>query len=292
MDGIWLEALGCPCCQAALQREEGDDLLCPACSARFAAGEQPLRLLCAQDETALARFADDYRRARIQEGWPPLTHEQALALPHVCPPGQPRLYWQVRSQSFARFARFLAQAGPPPEAGPVADLGAGIGWLSYHLARSGYRVLAVDASLDTDFGLGAARRYQDAVPKGRLVLAQGDLEHPPLRKAQWSMIVFNASLHYTRDLDATLARAAQALREGGCLVVLDTPISHHPVPGTGRGDRHLGRQELEAALLRAGLRARWLAVGRGPQWWIYRLKSWLNTGDPFSFPMLIAGRSR
>jgi ubiquinone/menaquinone biosynthesis C-methylase UbiE len=122
------------------------------------------------------------------------------------------------------------------------------------------------------------------------LLAQGNLEYPPLRKGQWSLLVFNASLHYAQDLEATLVRAARTLQPGGRLIVLDTPIARRPVPGTGRGDRHLGRRELHDALVSAGLRPRRFLVWRGPRWWAYRAKSWLKRSSSFSFPMVVAVR--
>jgi SAM-dependent methyltransferase len=153
----------------------------------------------------------------------------------------------------------------------------------------GYRVLAVDVSLDPAFGLGAAAPYV-AVSDGQLSLALGDLEHPPLREAHWSLIVYSASLHYAGDLKAVLRRTARALQPNGWIAVLDAPIARRPVPGTGRGDRHIGRHELHQALQAAGLRPRWLSVRQDLRWWIYRLKAWLKGDAPFSFPMVVAQR--
>jgi SAM-dependent methyltransferase len=182
----------------------------------------------------------------------------------------------------------LARQGPPPAYGPAADLGAGNGWLSYRLAQLGYSVLAVDASRDADWGLGAAERYY--LPFVHFSLAQGDLEHPPLQADKLALIVLNASLHYAANLEATLCRLACALKAGGRLVVLDTPIARRPRPGTSQGDRHLGRQELHDALLAAGLSPRWVPIRRGARWRLHQAKTRLK-GDPrFSFPMVLADR--
>ena len=253
-------------------------------------GRVPL-LLRETDRHRLDSYGQEYRKAREQEGWLALAPDQALALPFKTPPGASELYWSVRRTTYRRLMRFLSQEGPSPADGPVADLGAGTGWLAYRLAEAGYRALAVDASLDDAFGLGAAGPYL-AASGGRLFLAQGDLESPPLFRACWSLVVFNASLHYARGLEATLARAARALAPGGRLIVLDTPVARRPVPGTGRGDRHLGRRELEVALAGAGLSARWLRLVRGPRWWAWRLKAWLRGSAPFSFPILVAEYKR
>jgi SAM-dependent methyltransferase len=94
---------------------------------------------------------------------------------------------------------FLARQGPTPAHGPAADLGAGVGWLSYRLAQIGYQVLAVDISRDADCGLGVAERYYLSQANFQLIL--GNLEYPPLQAGHLSLIVFNASLHYTSDLE-------------------------------------------------------------------------------------------
>lgn len=278
--------MGCPYCQGALRPGRKGGLCCSECGHQFALrGCIPL-LLRHEDAARLAGFSGDYREARLRDGWRPLTPEQMLALPYGSPPGYLPLYWEVQRQSYARLRRLLADEGPTPEAGPAADLGAGIGWLGYRLAREGYRVLVVEASLDDAFGLGAAEPYFSAGADFSPV--QGDLEHPPLRAGGLALVIFNASLHYARDLDAALMRAARSLRPGGRLIVLNTPIARQPRPGTIRGDRHLGRDELGTALTQAGLRPRWITVRRGPRWWVYQAKAWLKGDARFSFPMVVA----
>jgi SAM-dependent methyltransferase len=243
-------------------------------------------LLRQEDVSRLAEFSSQYREARLREGWQPLTLEQALALPEASPAGYPVLYWQVRRQSFAALMDILARQGPAPADGPVADLGAGSGWLGYRLAKAGYHTFAVEASLDKDWGLGMAERcYLPGVP---LRLVQGNLEYPPLQAGQISLIVFNASLHYAADLDHTLRRAARALQPGGRIIILDTPVARRPRPGTGQGDRHLGREELDEALLGAGLSPRWVVVRRRARWWLYQAKTWLKRAPRFAFPLIVA----
>jgi SAM-dependent methyltransferase len=245
-------------------------------------------LLRPEDRARLLHFSLEYRDARLRDGWQPLSLEEAQALPYGQPPGYPPLYWQVRRQSFAALMSVLAREGPSPANGPAADLGAGIGWLGYRLAQLGYRVVAVEASQDQDFGLGAAERYYASqVP---FLPVQGNLEFPPLQAGALGLVVFNASLHYAADLAATLGRAAELLQSGGRLIVLDTPIARQPRPGTGRGDRHLGRAELQGALLEAGLQPRWLEVRRGHQWWLHQARALLRRDARFSFPITFADK--
>lgn len=295
----WLDVLGCPYCRGPL-RADDDSLFCPACDQRFPIRNQIPSLVRRDDAAALADFGRRYREARLQEGWRPLTSEQALALPYGSPPGYPPLYWQVRRQSYEALMDLLSDQGPAPEGGPVADLGAGSGWLAHRLAREGYRVAALEASLQRNFGLRAASVYLTA-PSPPFLPIQGDLDHPPLQQEKLSLAVLNASLHYARDLETTLRRTAEALVEGGRLVILDTPIAQrsesppHPTharPSNGRPRHSLGRRELERALMAAGLSPRWVPVRRGPRWWVYQARTWLKGEARFSFPMVVADRSR
>ncbi len=271
---------------------------CPTCDHRFPVQSGVPSLVRREDAAALGDFSRRYREARLREGWRPLTSEQALALPYGSLPGYPPLYWEVRRQSYETFMDLLSHQGPPPEAGPVAELGTGIGWLAHRLAEASYRVLAVEASLERDFGLGAATVYLTS-PLPPFLPVQGDLEHPPLQRGRLSLAAFNASLHYARDLEGTLRRTAEALQGGGWLVILDTPITRHPGPDSGLDDGHpspersrrsLGRRELEEALAAAGLCPRWVPIRRGSRWWVYQAKTWLKRKARFSFPMIIAER--
>jgi SAM-dependent methyltransferase len=286
LDGWW-DAIGCPHCRGRFVLAAEDMLLCPRCEERFEVFGSVPRLLPAARAVALAQWSRSYREARLRDGWRPLAPEQLFALPFSSPSGYPALYWQVRRQTYRALLRVLAARAPLPADGPIADLGAGVGWLSFRLAERGYCVLALEASLDDAFGLGAARAYLGP-EAGRLLLAQGDLEYPPLQAGRWGAVVFNASLHYASDLRSTLRRAAEALQPGGLLVIMDSPVAQRPVAGTGHGDRHLGHGELEAALAATGLRARWQRLYRGPRWWAYQARAWRRGDALFSFPLLVA----
>lgn len=296
----WLDVLGCPYCHSLL-RQDAEGLVCTAGGHSFPLVDGIPSLVQSEDRARFAQFSLRYREARLREGWQPLTVDQALALPFGSPPGYPLLYWEVRRQSYRALMRLLAREGPDPQVGPAADLGAGTGWLAYRLAQAGYRVLAVEASLDQDFGLGATEGYRTGMPE-RLLPIQGNLEHPPLAHGKTSLIVLNASLHYAADLGSTLRQMAAALHPQGCLVILDTPIARRPHLGTGKDDRDrsasdaastcsrrsLGREELQQALLAAELEPRWIRILRTRRWWIRQLKAWAKGEALFTFPMIWA----
>lgn len=285
----WLDLLGCPYCQGALAIEEAGRLSCSTCSIVYPSpGGTPL-LARKEDAERLSTFGQDYARAREAEGWRSHRPHEALSLPYSCPEGYHPLYWQVRRESYEALLRELMTWARAQGGTSAADLGAGTGWLSYRLALSGHRVLMVEASEDPVFGLGAAEVYRR---EGVSLLAVlGNLEHPPLRAASVEILVYNASLHYAGDLDATLRRGAKCLAREGHLVVMDSPVAARPRPATGSGDRHLGRAELERALRAAGLVPRWIPVRRGWRWHLYRAKNALRGGPGFAFPLIVAHRA-
>ena len=83
----WREVLGCPYCQSALQPadSEGRSLRCLGCGHQFPVQDRIPVLLRQEDTARLAAFSDQYRQARLQDGWRPLTPVQTLALPYSSP---------------------------------------------------------------------------------------------------------------------------------------------------------------------------------------------------------------
>ncbi len=317
----WAAMLACPLCAGPLTKE-ADGLRCRADGTAYPlhpAG--PLDLRLPHRRAAHDAFAAAYRAARLAEGWRPLTPALAQALPHADPPGFPRLYWPLRRESWTRVAELLVELGPAPL--PIADAGAGFPWLSHRLADLGHIVIAFDLSGDADFGLGAARHFptalatrdafreltstrpaetsqgsvigdddplallQEQVTAGRFMPVLGDLEWPPLAPGTFAAVVCNASLHYAADLQAAVSRLAQALRPGGALLLVDSPIAGHGSAEDRPGSRVLGRGEVEAALRAAGLTPAWYPVRRGPLWWRHRLKTWLLGRQGFEFPIVV-----
>ena len=290
MKADWLDVIGCPSCQHALHFDNGygSALACHTCSSQYPIQNERPVMLGEGDLEVLTEFNRQYKSRRLKEGWRPLTAEQFLALPFGRPPGYPTIYWQVRRQSYDALRSFLTKQGPLPAMGPVADLGAGNGWLSYNLARCGYRVMAVDSSIEEPFGLGAADSY---LAHKTFLVVQGDLNQPPLQAGKFSLVLFNASLHYAKDLYASLRRTVQALLPEGRVVILDSPMARKPRSGSGAGDRHLGRQELQDVLVAAGLRPHWISIRRGPRWWVMQLSRMARGKSPFSLPMIVAERA-
>lgn len=286
----WLAMLACPCCRGPLQARDaaGNYLACRGCGQLFPIRGQIPVLLRPQDLAAARLFNQSYQVLRRRSGWLPLDERQALEVPFGRPPGYPALYWPARRQSYLALVGWLRTSVPPGPDAWIADLGAGSGWLSYCLSRQGYRLAAQDLSREEDYGLRSGEVYARRSPFLRV---QADLQRPPLPAGRYRVVIFNASLHYARDLPAALARASRALLPEGFVVVLDSPVARDPQPGSGTGSRQLGRDELQQALLAAGLHAEWQAQRRGPRWWLHQLKRWLAGRPVFHLPLVTAVKS-
>lgn len=292
--------IGCPLCCGPLAIY-GDTLRCPAHRISFPRHPHGfLDLRPPELRESGDAFAAEYRRARLAEGIEPMTPQEVRALPEGNPRGYPRLYWEVRRESWAKLANLLRRQ---PSALTFADLGAGVPWLSHRLATLGHRVIAVDLSPDLDFGLGAARHFPGVADyggpvererfaelgAGRFLPVLGSLERPPLAPCAFDMVICNASLHYAADLPAAARRMARTLRPGGSLIVMDSPVGV-----TARGDigvgRVLARAEVESALRAAGLQVTFHEVRRSFRWRRRQAKNWLLRRPAFEFP-LIEGRA-
>ena len=94
--------------------------------------------------------------------------------------------------------------------------------MSYRLALLGHTVVAVDLLTNSQDGLGAAVHY-----KKRLTTLfprfQAELDILPFADASFDMTIFNASFHYSEDYERTLGEAIRCTRDGGLVVIADTP---------------------------------------------------------------------
>ena len=170
---------------------------------------------------AVERFRRDYGAHRAGEGRG-YRDTDLLTLPYL-KAGPHARQWAVRARTFDAFMRHIVRPMHRSVACPlrVLDLGAGNGWLSYRLANEGHSCTAVDLRDDDVDGLGAAVGFAEGPSFDCLVASFDDL---PLASGASDLAVFNASLHYSSDLAATLAEARRVIRRGGCIAILDSPF--------------------------------------------------------------------
>ncbi|MGD8585265.1 MAG: methyltransferase domain-containing protein [Chloroflexota bacterium] len=290
----WLAWLGCPICQGPLDQTK-TGLHCPADALDFPLQDGIYRLLPPDEVEAAESYAEEYRQQREAQGWRSLTALELAALPEKAPSGWDPLYWPTRRQSFQALLAWLeeveAHAKHPLR---IVVMGAGAGWLAMRLAAREHQVVALDLSADEAFGLGAARDAARTLAQP-LLLAQGDMERPPLQLEQVDLVIYSASVHYAVDLRQCLANSAALLRPTGRLVISDTPVVPGEVtrlpPEEGQPPRR-GRQlplvDVEQALSEAGLAVEVHQVGRGWRWAFRQWRIRFFGGVNFLLPLIVA----
>ena len=165
-------------------------------------------------------FWHEYARHRAAEGRGAL---DAAALPYVSS-GPLARQWSVRARSWEAFVRHVLrpaqQRADVRALGPlrVLDLGAGNGWLAHRAAVAGAAAIALDVRDDRVDGLGAAP------PGSAIERVVASFDAIPIRRDQFDVVVFNASLHYAEDLGEALREARRVARVGARIVVLDSPF--------------------------------------------------------------------
>lgn len=134
----------------------------------------------------------------------------------------------------------------------VADLGAGEGWLSQLLARRAEKVIAVDNSPKM-VAFGRAESKKKNIPN--LEYRLGDLADPPIPARSVDIVILSQALHHTANPQQAVAAAANLLRKGGRLIVLDLNQHHFDQARELYGDYWLGFSEsdLRDWLTAAGL---------------------------------------
>ena len=240
--------LVCPLCKSTLP----NSLSCNACGRDYSYRNGIYRFLLGERHEALQPFVSQYRLIRKADGYRSRSAEYYRSLPHTGPRDPQAQTWRVRAETFEHLlqqvlgdagrtaANTFAASGAPgctrrPAPGStsgfavlesgrnsdslgVLDLGAGNGWLSHRLAMLGHQCVAVDCNDDAEDGLGAFVHYGTPID-----CVQADFDQLPFAPHQFDAVIFNASLHYSSDIQTTLHHAYNMLLPGGASVVMDSP---------------------------------------------------------------------
>jgi SAM-dependent methyltransferase len=186
------------------------------------------------------QFVNDYETVRRAEGRGSSDASYYLALPFRDLSRRLAWQWRIRAQSYRTLeSRILPIIeGERIRGMHVLDIGAGNGWLCYRTALRGHHPVAVDLLLNNWDGLGATRHYLAALPHS-FPLFQGEMDHLPFGDAQFDMVIFNASLHYSTDYLVTLTEALRCLKLDGHLLIMDSPVYQREENGLAmRAERH------------------------------------------------------
>ena len=199
----------CPRCRVPL----GSTFICPTCNVAFEYRDGIYRFLLPERELELKPFLSQYQHIRHQEGNIAHSVEYYRSLPFVPKGGLDVERWYIRCQSFKRLLDLL-----PQHPIKILDLGAGNCWLTHRLTELGHSCVAVDLSTNCDDGLGARGHYTL-----QLICVQADFDSLPFIPGQFDVAIFNASLHYSPDVEHTLAHVSSALKQDGTIFVIDSP---------------------------------------------------------------------
>jgi SAM-dependent methyltransferase len=208
-----------PCAPASLPERR-----CLACGYVFSEFGGICNALPPSRESTFRQFVRDYESVRAKEGRGSTCADYYLALPFEDLTGRNAWQWHIRARTF----RFMEKRLLPkiesayPRGCDVLDVGAGNGWLSYRVARRGHRPVAVDLLVNDTDGLGAARHYFQLVPP--FLRFKAEMDCLPFMPAQFDVVIFNASLHYSVDYRCTLQEGLRCLRRGGHLIIADSPF--------------------------------------------------------------------
>jgi len=301
---MWLPRFVCPHCFAFADEGAFEAIVCRDCHRRFERRNGSYCFLTPARVEAAMAFVRQYLAVRQQDGYRQSSARYFQMLPYV-PPGDPHAgEWRVRRESYQHLLRRVLPAYERATTIRVLDLGSGNGWLSHRLASFGHRAVAVDWLDDEADGLGACRHYEVPFPT-----VQADFDALPLRPFQFELVVFNASLHYSSNILATLAHARRMLAPGGSLVVMDSPMFLNAEDGEGMiGDAvrrfrtryglpdaertnvgYLTFATMSQAAVSLGLRAQFFPSGGSLGWRVRRNISRLRLGRaPAAFGAWVA----
>lgn len=119
----------------------------------------------------------------------------------------------ARSEEFSEVVRLLGEG----KGRSILDLGAGNGIASFALARTGWRVTAVDPDPSHEVGIGAIRSlFEEAGLVISLVQECG--EDLPLADASFDVLHARQVFHHAVSLETMAKEAARVLRSGGVLL--------------------------------------------------------------------------
>jgi SAM-dependent methyltransferase len=235
-------SFSCPVCRAEIGPLNGPsphDLRCPSCSFVIREVNGILRALRPGRDEYFQQFIEQYETVRAQEGRGSSSSEFYAALPFRDLSGKNSWEWNIRGRTFTHALKHIL---PRIEATnrhgcDVLDIGAGNCWLSYQMAKRGHRPVAVDLLVNESDGLGAARFYTSYLSHPSLhsrqpfLTVQAEMDYLPFSPAQFDVVFFNASFHYSVDYEQTVAEALRCLRRPGHLIILDSPFYRGELSG-------------------------------------------------------------
>ena len=205
--------------------ESTTQLTCPACGFVIRRERGIWRALAPSREEKFRQFVKEYQTVRLQEARGTGGVRYFLSLPYKDATGRNSWQWKIRGRSYRYLERtiFPLLEKDYPQAMDVLDVGAGNCWMSYRLALRGHRPVAVDLVDNDQDGLSAARHYL-AFLRWRFPRFQAEMDCLPFAPAQFDLVAFNASIHYSENYSQTFQETLRCLRRPGHVLIIDSPF--------------------------------------------------------------------
>ena len=253
-----------------------------------------------EQESRYGEFADAFERIRQAEGF----GSGDLDLPFNA--RRNRGIWAVRRRTFRRLKRWVLEA--MPARGMALDAGAGNCWLSGHLSRWDFDVVAIDVNLGCQDGLTAGDYYLE---QGcRFDRIRTPMEALPFPDETFDLVVANASFHYVHDVKDTLEGFHRVLNPQGVAIIFDSPWYERKADGDraqmqraegyvriygldesfAQMASYLVRSQFEDLVHRTGFVYERIPVWPGPRRSLEALKARLDGQRIASFPLIIIRR--
>lgn len=232
---LYSTSFSCPACRTEVGLLDGNSprsLRCPGCSFVIREENGILRALRPGREEYFRQFVEQYETVRTREGRGSSSADFYTALPFRDLSGKNTWEWKIRGGTFVHALKhvFPAIEAAYPQGCDVLDIGAGNCWMSYQMAKRGHRPVAVDLLDNESDGLGAARFYRSHLRQPFLTV-QAEMDYLPFSAAQFDVVFFNASFHYSVDYEQTVGEVLRCLRRPGHLIILDSPFYRSELSG-------------------------------------------------------------
>lgn len=206
----------CPRCHNDLDEKTENEFFCSKDNLTFKQEDGIWRFLLPERESHYARFIADYETVRRFEGRGSPKASYYRSLPFMDLSGKFSEDWKIRAASYRVLENLILQNN---KSGCIVDLGAGNGWLSNRLASLGYQVNAVDLLVNPEDGLGARRHYEH-----QFTCVQSEFAQLPFPDSSISVVIYNASFHYSESYEDTLHEAFRVLEALGRVIIMDSPV--------------------------------------------------------------------
>ncbi len=214
-------SLACPKCGSLLDDENAATKKCRKDGLTFHRVDGIWRMVLPEREEYFSRFIRDYETVRRAEGRG--SHDKAYYanLPYRDLSGRMSADWRIRAKSFDAFLKHVIVPMEKNTKRPlqILDLGAGNGWLSNRLALRGHHAAAIDLTVNDFDGLGCYRFYDS-----KFLPVQAEFDYLPFFKNSADVILFNASLHYSTNIEQTLRETLRVLNQSSLLAIIDSPV--------------------------------------------------------------------